>query len=278
MGVDEAVADAPRNAFADPAPETPAPSPGVPNSDISPPPRAVDFGDASAAPAPDNLFSREPRRASAPAVVVRPEAASLDDAAAAAKRIASECEDIERLAAAIDAFDGCPLKEGARKTVVFDGAFGADLLIIGEAPGREEDRTGKPFVGRAGALLDRMLAAIGRSRAENALITNVIYWRPPGNRAPTDAETLICRPFVDRFIELSRPKAIALMGGVAMKALLGQTGITRARGKWRQIGTSAGPQVDALPMFHPAFLLRRPEHKRLAWADLQALDAKLTEG
>lgn len=276
MDVDEATASAPQNAF-----ERAAAMPAPEAERIETPPTPIGHSAiAEAAGAqPANPFTAEARRApKRAAVVVKPETSTADEAAAEAARLAAACKDIESLAAAIEAFDGCPLKEGARKTVVYDGAVGADLLVIGEAPGREEDRIGKPFVGRAGGLLDRMLAAIGRSRDENTLITNAIYWRPPGNRAPTDAETLICRPFVDRFIDLSQPKAIALMGGVAMKALLGQTGITRARGKWRQIETPSAGATPALPMFHPAFLLRRPEHKRLAWADLQALAEKLTDG
>ncbi|MEQ8749406.1 MAG: uracil-DNA glycosylase, partial [Amphiplicatus sp.] len=156
-----------------------------------------------------------------------------------------------------------------------DGVPGADLLVIGEAPGREEDMTGKPFVGRAGQLLDRMLAAIGRSRTTNTLISNVIYWRPPGNRTPTQIEMAICRPFVERLIELTEPKAALLAGGAAMQAMLGVSGIMRARGIWREIETASGYKVPALPVFHPAFLLRSPAQKRHAWADLLALDERL---
>ena len=183
----------------------------------------------------------------------------------------------EELANAVAAFDACPLKAGARNTVFADGVFGADLLVIGEAPGRDEDRIGKPFVGRAGQLLDKMLAAIDRSRETNTLITNVIFWRPPGNRTPTAVETAICRPFVDRLIELTAPKAIVLAGGAPLQAMLGVSGIMRARGTWREIKVPALDPIPALPIFHPAFLLRQPIQKRLAWADLQSLDARLTE-
>jgi DNA polymerase len=161
--------------------------------------------------------------------------------------------------------------------VFADGVPGADLLVIGEAPGRDEDRIGKPFVGRAGQLLDRMLAAIGRSRQSDTLISNVIFWRPPGNRTPTQVEIAICRPFVERLIELTAPKAVLLAGGAPLAALTGITGIMRARGVWRDIETASGARFPALPMFHPAFLLRQPASKRLAWSDLISLERKLRE-
>ena len=205
-------------------------------------------------------------------------AISADEAISAAEKAARACASFEELEAAVAAFEGCPLKAGATNTVFADGVAGADLLVIGEAPGRDEDRIGKPFVGRAGQLLDRMLAAIGRSRDTNVLISNVIYWRPPGNRTPSPMETAICRPFVDRLIELTAPKAVALAGGAPLQAMIGVTGIMRARGRWRELETASGARFAALPMFHPAFLLRQPANKRLAWADLQALDEKLREG
>lgn len=202
---------------------------------------------------------------------------SADEAIKEAERLAAACDTVEALEAAVKAFEGCPLKTGAKNTVFADGVPGADLLVIGEAPGRDEDRIGKPFVGRAGQLLDRMLAAIGRSRTENVLISNVIYWRPPANRTPTAIETAVCRPFVLRLIELTKPKAVLLAGGAPLQALLGVTGIMRARGVWREIETPQGLRVPALPTYHPAFLLRQPAGKRLAWADLQALDRRLKE-
>lgn len=205
------------------------------------------------------------------------EPVSADEAIGAAEQAARACNTYEELEAAVAAFEGCPLKAGATKTVFADGVPGADLLVIGEAPGRDEDRIGKPFVGRAGQLLDRMLAAIGRSRAENVLISNVIYWRPPGNRTPTQLETAVCRPFVERLIEITRPKAIVLAGGAPLQALLGVTGIMRARGVWRDFETASGARFPALPIFHPAFLLRQPANKRLAWADLQSLEARLRD-
>jgi DNA polymerase len=157
-----------------------------------------------------------------------------------------------------------------------DGNPAAPVMIIGEAPGADEDRIGRPFVGRSGQLLDRMLAAIGLDRT-TVQITNVIYWRPPGNRKPTSAEIAACLPFVLRHIALARPQVVVLAGGTAASALLPVSeGITRLRGRWFDL---AVPGLDApvptLPMFHPSFLLRAPERKREAWRDLLALKARL---
>ncbi len=253
MGVDEAIAASPGGLYSWRKAEAPPAAPSI--AELRPAAQ-----NAQAAPKAEN-----------------PDALPADEAIIAAQRIAAACESYEALEAAIKAFDGCPLKAGAKNTVFADGVPGADLLVIGEAPGRDEDRIGKPFVGRAGQLLDRMLAAIGRSRSENALISNVIYWRPPGNRTPTQVETAICRPFVDRLIELTNPKAIMLAGGAPTQALLGLTGIMRARGVWRDIETASGARYPALPVFHPAFLLRQPGQKRLAWNDLLNLQAKLRD-
>jgi DNA polymerase len=214
----------------------------------------------------------------APPVVAPPGALaeSLAQAAQSARRLAAGADSIEALAELIAAFDDCPLKRTATNTVFLDGNPQASVMIVGEAPGAEEDRIGRPFVGRAGQLLDRMLAAIGLDRA-SVQITNVIYWRPPGNRKPTSAEIAACLPFVLRHIALSRPKVLVLAGGTAASALLPVSeGITRLRGRWFDL---AVPGLDApvptLPMFHPAFLLRTPERKREAWRDLLALKARL---
>lgn len=216
---------------------------------------------------PQKVYRADPANAPLP----------VDEAITAAEKAAQACETFEGLLGAINAFDGCSLKAGAKNTVIYDGTPGADLLVIGEAPGRDEDRLGKPFVGRAGQLLDQMLGAIGRDRTKNVLISNVIFWRPPGNRTPTPTETAICKPFVMRLIELTAPKAVLLVGGAPLQALLGVTGIMRARGTWRQIETPSGQEFATLPTFHPAFLLRQPGNKRLAWSDLQALQARLRQ-
>ena len=234
------------------------------------------YAPSEPAPAASHSKRVQTAPAEAPRIALVAPAASADEAARAAALAAAAAMTFDALEAAVRAFDGCSLKPGARNTVFADGVPGAELLVIGEAPGREEDATGKPFVGRAGQLLDRMLAAIGRSRASNTLISNVVYWRPPGNRAPTQIELAVCRPFVESLIELTAPKVVLIAGGVSLQALLGLPSIMRARGVFRTIETKSGFRVDALPVFHPAFLLRSPAQKRLAWADLVALERRLT--
>lgn len=250
MGVDEAVGSAPEGLLGGDHPPSPVRTSG-----------AVKF------------TKTEPSR---PIVGAQSGVMSADEAVRAAAEAATHCATLDELARAVDSFEGCPLKAGARNTVFVDGAAEADLLVIGEAPGRDEDAIGKPFVGRAGKLLDKMLASIGRARAKDTLISNVVYWRPPGNRTPTQVEIAICRPFVDRLIEIVRPRAIALAGGTPMQALTGLSSIMRSRGTWRTIETAGGTSVDAIALYHPAFLLRQPAHKRHAWADLLALEKRLT--
>jgi DNA polymerase len=247
----------------------------------------VDAGvDEAVAASPVNHFETTTKPAPAarkqappaPITVIAPaNLPSADEAARLAAELAAACNSYDALAEAVAGFDACPLRAGARNTVFADGVVGAPLLVIGEGPGRDEDAIGKPFVGRAGKLLDKMLAAIGRSRETDTLISNVVYWRPPGNRAPTQAEIAICRPFVERLIELTAPKAILLAGGVPTQALTGAAGIMRARGQWRDITLASGAHVTALPIFHPAFLLRQPAQKRYAWTDLQTLAARLRD-
>ncbi|HSG57371.1 MAG TPA: uracil-DNA glycosylase, partial [Paracoccaceae bacterium] len=173
------------------------------------------------------------------------------------------------------AYEGCELKRGARNLVFADGTPAARVMIIGEAPGREEDREGRPFVGPAGQLLDRMLAAIGMARdaedtAQAVYITNVLPWRPPQNREPTPDEIAMLLPFVRRHVELAQPEILLVMGNSACDAVLGQRGITRLRGQWAEVWG-----LPVLPMLHPAYLLRTPAAKREAWADLLALQARL---
>lgn len=191
-----------------------------------------------------------------------------------AKELASQCISLENLRETLSEFDGCGLKRTAKNLVFYRGEAKADLMIIGEAPGREEDIVGKPFVGAAGQLLDRMLKSI-EIESNSAHITNLVYWRPPGNRAPTLEETAICRPFLDKQIELVAPKHILLLGGEAAKQIYQTTtGITKIRGKWKKIPDSPH-KMDTLATFHPAYLLRTPIAKRLVWQDLQLLKAKL---
>jgi len=195
--------------------------------------------------------------------------APAEDARAAAAKAGS----IAELGAILAAYDGCGLKQTARNTVFLDGVQGAEVLLIGEAPGKEEDEIGKPFVGRSGQLLDRMLASVGFDRRANLLISNVIFWRPPGNRPPTQAELAICLPFVERLITLARPKLLILAGGVPAKTVLKREDtVSRLRGRKLKYESESGP-INALVMLHPAYLLRRPQEKRLAWADLMKLEA-----
>jgi len=171
-------------------------------------------------------------------------------------------------------YDHCDLRKGARNLVFCDGVPGSRVMIIGEAPGRDEDRIGKPFVGRAGQLLDRMLAAIdlGRDRegTGSVYITNVLPWRPPQNRDPKPDEMAMMLPFLKRHIALAKPDVLVVMGNVSCQALLGKRGITRLRGHW-----SEAEGLPVMPMFHPAYLLRNPAAKREAWADLLDLRARL---
>jgi DNA polymerase len=206
---------------------------------------------------------------------VEPPAPQPADPVEAARAAAARAASLDDLRAAIAAYDHCELKRGARNLVFADGNPQARVLILGEAPGAEEDREGRPFVGRAGQLLDRMFAAIGLSRdapdpARALYITNVLPWRPPGNRDPEPGEVAMLRPFVERHIALAGPEVIVVMGNTPLYALTGAKGILRARGSW---GEALGKPM--LPMTHPAYLLRNPAAKREAWADLLSLQARL---
>ena len=196
------------------------------------------------------------------------------DPAQVARAAAAKVTDLDGLREAIAAFEHCDLKLGARNMVFSDGIAGADIMVVGEAPGRDEDRQGKPFVGRAGQLLDKMLAAIGRSRTSEeapVYITNVMPWRPPQNRDPKPDEIAMMLPFLERHIALAKPKVLIVMGNTSCQALLGKRGITRLRGKWEE---SQG--LPVMPMFHPAYLLRTPSAKRETWSDLLNVQARVT--
>ncbi|HEY5339301.1 MAG TPA: uracil-DNA glycosylase [Rhizomicrobium sp.] len=189
--------------------------------------------------------------------------------------LASAATTLAELKAAMESFDGCPLKKTATNTVFADGAPDHRIMLIGEAPGRDEDKIGKPFVGRAGQLLDKMLAAIHLDRTKNAYITNVINWRPPDNRDPTPEEAAMCLPFLRRHIELVNPGVIILLGAVAARHVMGKTdGIMRLRGKWLDYHVN-GAMVPVMPTLHPAYLLRRAAEKKLAWRDLQAIEDRI---
>lgn len=247
LGVDEAIGETPVDRYD--LPETSRPAPAAP----------------ALGPRPEMMAA------------VAPEMPQTD-AVEAARNVAARASTLPALREALAAFDLCELKKGARNTVFADGNPAARVLILGEAPGRDEDMEGRPFVGRAGQLLDRMFAAIGLARTapdpKGALyITNVMPWRPPGNRDPEPAEVAMMRPFVERHIALMNPQVVVVMGNTPLYALTGQKGIMRARGTWT---TALGKPV--LPMVHPAYLLRNPIAKREAWADLLALQARLRAG
>jgi uracil-DNA glycosylase len=253
-GVDALVGEVPVDRFADNEAASraePAPTPVARRQ--SPPNPSPASGGASAAPAP-------------PA----PEAAVM-----AARTAAKDAATLEELRTILDGFDGCALKGTARQLVFADGNPQARVMFVGEAPGRDEDIEGLPFVGRSGQLLDRMLAAIGLDRT-GAYIANVIPWRPPGNRTPTPQETSICLPFTRRQIELADPDVLVCLGSPAAQALLeAKEGIMKTRGRWFKYHTGTR-EIRAIATFHPAYLLRQPLQKRLAWRDFLAIKQALS--
>jgi len=197
-----------------------------------------------------------------------------NETAQAAREIANVAKTLDELHEALSNFDGCNLKLTATQLVFADGNPSAQIMFIGEAPGREEDIQGVPFVGRSGHLLDRMLAAIGLDRT-SVYIANVVPWRPPGNRTPTPQETATCRPFIDRQIELVAPEFLICLGGAAAKEIMATSqGILRLRGQWREFRSNERT-IHALATLHPAYLLRQPLQKRLAWRDLLTIKAAL---
>jgi uracil-DNA glycosylase len=271
MGVDQAVDEspidwlsrgdqAPGHGFAPPGAGTAAPRVPLPSAPPSP--------------------AAAPRRAPVPATlppVAAPRqfpATAPDAAVMAARGLAKEAATLADLEATLAGFDGCSLKATAKSLCFYRGAAQARLMLIGEAPGRDEDLQGKPFVGRAGQLLDKMLAAIDLSEA-NVHITNIVYWRPPGNRTPTPQEAQVCRPFLERQVELVGPDVVVLLGGAAAKHIFDvPEGIMRVRGKIRDV-TIGSKAVRALATLHPAYLLRTPAAKRLAWRDLLTIKTAL---
>ena len=246
-GADEAIADVPGQWLKEPA-SADATSPAPASSKAAP----------SAAPGP-----------AAPA--------ASSDGVRSASALATAADSLEALQAAMAGFEACPLQKTAKNLVFADGNPAARIMLVGEAPGRDEDLQGKPFVGRSGQLLDRMLGSIGLDR-DTVFIGNCVHWRPPGNRKPTDAEKAMCLPFLKRQIELVEPAILVCVGATAAQSLLETTdGITRIRGKWRPYSTQKGLIIPTLPIFHPAFLLRSAAKKREAWSDMLAIQAKMTE-
>ena len=251
MGVDEAIADKPFDMTAKPSAKPAAATP--------------------AASEPPAQGRKRPGNRPTQALL-----AGTEEAGADARNLAAAAPDLAALRAALEAFEGCALKQTATNLVFSDGNPDADVMVVGEAPGAEEDRQGLPFVGVSGRLLDRMLACIGLDRT-SAYITNILPWRPPGNRQPNAAEIAACLPFAERHVALVHPKVLILAGGTSAKTILGTTeGITRLRGRWidHTIPGMAAP-VPTIAIYHPAYLLRQPAQKRDAWRDLLAVKARL---
>jgi DNA polymerase len=230
------------------------------------------LSDPDLVPAPRETAATEPVRTS-PATIpaARGEPAPLPEAAIMlAREAARTAPSLDVLRALLEKFDGCALKSTATRLVFADGNPKARIMFVGEAPGREEDIEGLPFVGRSGKLLDRMIAAIGLDRG-NAYIANVIPWRPPGNRTPTPQETQICLPFIQRQIELVNPDVLVTLGNPSTQTLLStREGIMKTRGRWFDYDTGTRV-IRALATFHPAYLLRSPSYKRMAWQDLRSI-------
>ncbi len=250
MGADEAIGDVAVNRYAESAA------------------RAAKRQAERAQPTPTSRTAPAPER-----MPLAPSQGAADSRAAA-----SAANTLDELRDALAAFEGCALKQTATNLVFSDGNPEADIMILGEAPGAEEDRRGVPFVGASGKLMDQMLAAIGLDRSA-AYISNIIFWRPPGNRNPTTAEVAACMPFVQRHIALVRPRILVFVGGASAKAMLDRKeGIMRLRGKWYDYHSpDLGSPIPALATFHPAYLLRSPGQKRAAWRDLLMLKARLNE-
>ena len=251
-GVDAALAETPVNRLTAGAEES---APPVREAHAAPPPRA------RPAPIPDPVPEPAPLLAAADAVM-------------AAREAAAGAQTLDELRALLDGFEGCPLRFSAKQLVFADGNPQARVMIVGEAPGRDEDLAGLPFVGRSGRLLDLMLAAIGLDRT-SVYIANLVPWRPPGNRTPTPLESQTCLPFLRRQIELADPDILLCLGAPAAATLLGVSeGIRRSRGRWRVYHTGTR-EIRALASFHPSYLLRSPIEKRFAWRDFLSLRAAL---
>ena len=271
-GIDEALEEQPVNRFKAPEPVIKKSSP-LPIASVL---QAERVSDATAMSPVMTAVSATPAASPTP----RPptELVSRDAATKSARAAATAADSLEALRDAMAAFEGCPLKQTAKSLVFGDGSADAKLMFIGEAPGAEEDRQGIPFVGPAGQLLDRMLAAISLQRSD-VYITNILPWRPPGNRTPTDSEFAACMPFIERHIELVAPEILIVVGGTSAKTLLGTTqGIMRTRGKWLEYNREdLTAPIPARAILHPDYLLRSPAQKRETWMDLLEIQQRLTD-
>jgi uracil-DNA glycosylase len=267
-GADEACGDEPVNRFTSKAIAPTLPSPLAGEGNLKSQTSNWEGARAVQSPPPSRFAAR-------PLPQGEGEKTAPSDHIGRAMEIAAACNTLAELKTALENFDGSALKKLATNTVFADGTPSHHIMFIGEAPGRDEDRAGLPFVGRAGKLLDKMLASIGLDRATNAYITNVLNWRPPDNRDPSPEEAAMCLPFLRRHIELVSPQIIILLGAVAARHVLGKTdGIMRLRGKWLEYHVG-GRMIPVMPTLHPAYLLRQPAHKKLAWRDLQMIADKV---
>lgn len=267
MGADAVLAEAPVDRFAESANEARLAPARLAPARTAPP--------HSPQPAP----ARAPQAEDAGPRAVAPQARLPNgDMVMKARAAAASAATLDELRQLLADFDGCNLKLTAKNLVFGEGQPHARLMLVGEAPGRDEDIAGRPFIGRSGQLLDRMLAAIGSGRERDSYITNVVYWRPPGNRDPSDFEVAVCRPFIMRQIELIGPEIVVFLGAQPARALLGgeavRSGIRKLRGHWCEL-EAGGRRIRALPTFHPAYLLRSPIEKRYAWRDFLAVRAAL---
>jgi len=250
-GVDLALDETPHNRFAEPKAE--------PARTGSPDPQAQPSQTAASPASPP------------PRALPKAAAGAPDEVALMAREQARHAQSLEELETILAGFEGCALKFSAKNLAFADGNPEGRVMLVGEAPGADEDRIGKPFMGRSGQLLDRMLATIGLDRSQ-VYVANIVPWRPPGNRTPTPQEIAICKPFIARQIELASPEFLLCLGGPSAQNLLGlKDGILRTRGRWFTYKTEDGREIRALPTLHPAYLLRQPLQKRLGWRDFMAL-------
>ena len=273
-GADEAIGETPLDRFAASAPAAPETGPRgkpVPGPAPLPTPRSATPPPEAATPPAAGPGRKGVEEAPAPDFFIDPTADKTN-----AHALAAAANSLDELRAALESFEGCALKHTATNLVFGDGNPEARIMLVGEAPGADEDRLGLPFVGVSGRLLDAMLAAIGLDR-RSVYITNILFWRPPGNRNPTAGEVAACLPFIERLIELVDPAVLVMVGGTAAKTLLGQSdGIMKLRGRWFNYESARMTRpIPATGIFHPAYLLRSPAQKRIAWTDLLAIKRKL---
>ena len=274
-GADEAIAAAPVDRFAAPAPRPMAESAAEPLPNQAP----IPVNTAGVAPLtpPPPVHRAVNERSERMSYTPPPMTASAPHEGPSAHALAAAATTLEELRAALDRFEGCALKRTATNLVFADGNPQARVMVIGEAPGADEDRQGLPFVGVSGQLLDRMLGSIGLDRKSNLYISNMLFWRPPGNRSPSPGEIAACLPFVERHIELVDPAILVLVGGIAAKTMLArQEGIMRLRGRWFGYETPRMPRpIPVIATYHPAYLLRSPGQKREAWRDMLEIQEKI---